>query len=94
MASGTPSAVRVWNAADGAPLRTIDAGASVTCLSVSADSALVAVGGDDKQIRLFALADGAAKGTMSGHEQTVRSVHFSADGQKLVSGAADGTVRV
>src|SRR5439155_14778604 len=92
--AGADKTLRVWNAADGASVRSIDTGAPVTSLSVSADSMLAAVGGEDKLIRVYALADGAARVTLAGHTQPVSAVHFANDNQKLVSAGPDQAVRV
>src|SRR5205814_10553222 len=86
--------VRVWNAADGAAVRSIDTGAPVTALAVSADNLLAAAAGEDRLIHLFAIADSAAKGSLAGHAQPITAVQFSADNLKLCSVSADQTVRV
>src|SRR5262249_13729382 len=86
--------IRIWNAADGAAVRTIDAAAPVTSLAVSTDNNLAAAGCEDKLVRLFALTDGAPKGTLTGHTQPISAVQFAGDNQKLVSSSADQSVRV
>nr|MDT0666451.1 hypothetical protein [Micromonospora sp. DSM 115978] len=56
---------------------------------------VLAVGSDDYSISLWNVSDPAAPtqvGTLEGHENYVRSVAFSPDGARLVSGSDDGTV--
>src|SRR5262249_17276414 len=64
--AGADKTLRVWNAADGAAVRSTDTGAPVTGLAVSADNLLAAAAGGDKLIPVFALADGAGNGTPRG----------------------------
>jgi WD40 repeat protein len=49
--------------------------------------------GEDGTVRLFSATTGAEE-LVPGHLHLVSSVEFSADGRKLVSASADGTVRV
>lgn len=50
--------------------------------------------GEDKSIILWDLGSGRRLKRMTGHTGFIYSVDFSADGNVLVSGGADGTVRV
>ncbi|GKU12900.1 unnamed protein product, partial [Fusarium langsethiae] len=40
------------------------------------------------------VATGACEQTLKGHKNSVTSVVFSADGQRLASGSADNTVKI
>ncbi len=52
----------------------------------------IATGGGDKTVRLWDVATGALKHTLTGHTGGVNSVAFSPDGKTIASG--DGTVRL
>jgi WD40 repeat protein len=45
-------------------------------------------------VRLWDAATGRLERTLSGHGQSVSSVSYSADGTRVVSAGADGTVRI
>ncbi len=65
-----------------------------TALALSADSAVLAVGGDDGAIRVWAVPSCALVKTLRGHRAQVTSLAFSPDGARLVSGSVDGTALV
>src|SRR5207302_1676951 len=46
------------------------------------------------KVRLWRVADGVLLKTLPGHTDTVMSVAFSRDGQKLASGSSDRTIRL
>lgn len=50
--------------------------------------------GDDRTINLWDLGSGRRLKTMTGHSDNIYSVDFSMDSHTLISGSADGTVRV
>lgn len=62
---------------------------TATCVAISADEALVAVGGTDSKIHLYALAAGGVlseAGEIAGHRGALTSVAFSPDGSLLAAG--------
>ena len=64
-------------------------------LAVSPDGHYVAAGsGDDGPILVWETSTGTIVQEIGGHEATVTSVRFTPDGLGLVSGSADGTVRL
>lgn len=69
--------------------------ASVTGVSFSSDvdKPLIAATYSDMVVRLWSL-EGELVRSLEGHEDWVRSVAFSPDGSRLVTGAEDNTVRI
>ncbi|MBI3807747.1 MAG: hypothetical protein HY281_09605, partial [Nitrospirae bacterium] len=49
---------------------------------------------DDTTIKLWDAATGRPIRTIKGHKEPVRSIAFSPDGRRLVSGSVDRTVRL
>ena len=54
----------------------------------------IASAGDDRTVRVWDVTTGEWIRTLVGHTSPVRTVAFSPDGRRLVSGELDGTVRV
>ena len=62
----------------------------VRCVAISPDNSLLAsASGDNSIIKIWDLQSGDLKLTLSGHTDGVRSLIFSQDGQKLISGGDD-----
>jgi len=51
-------------------------------------------GAGDNTLKIWDAATGQETLTLKGHTESVRSVAFSADGQRIVSGSEGGTVKV
>lgn len=62
--------------------------------AISPDSKLLAIGGQDKLIRIFDLATGKPLSSIAGHMDTIYALAFSPDGKRLASGSADKTARI
>jgi len=63
-------------------------------LAVSADSRMLATGGDDRMIRLWEIPSGRRLAQWEGHEGGVTALAFRVDGRGLVSGASDGLLKL
>lgn len=62
-------------------------------MSFSPDSQLLATGGNDEEVHVWRLADGARLQRLRGHTKGITSLAFSPDGRTLASGAYDDTMR-
>jgi WD40 repeat protein len=99
---GKGGLIRVWNTRTGAITATLQSdGQDVFAVAYDARHGILATGGGDKQIALWALpaSDAAEYPThpfvrYSGHTDTVRTLAFSVDGTRLASGSRDKTILV
>ncbi len=96
LASGhRDGAVRIWDPATGAELRSLSGHWSwVPAICFSDDGALLASAGSDSTVRVWDPATGVEVQHLSGHMSGVRGVAFSPEGKLLASAGEDGTVRV
>ena len=82
--------VRFWNPADASQTRAFNDQATTLAWNLSSDGNLLALAGDDKNIRLYQIANGQLIQTLTGHTAPCSSLTFAADGKKLVSTALLG----
>ena len=66
----------------------------VTCCHFSRDSGHILTGGYDSMIRIHGLKSGKMLKEFKGHSSFVYQVLYSPDGHSLISGSADGTIRI
>jgi WD40 repeat protein len=69
-------------------------GAAGGAVALSPDEKVVASASSGWLIKLWSFADLTLLRTLAGHSNTVNSLAFSSDGQFLVSGSADRTIRI
>ncbi len=87
--------LRVWNAATGKTVRTIDADKlGVFSITVSPDAKRIAAGGKAGTVREFETRTGKPIHERTGHRGWVRGLHYTSDGGRLLSCADDGAIRV
>ena len=101
LVTGVYGSARVFDTVSRKPLRRLtDASAAdrgpeaFYRATFSPDGKTAAVAGS-RDVRLWDVASGKPRGfRLSGHTSVLRSVAYSADGSRLVTASADGTVRV
>jgi WD40 repeat protein len=89
--------IKLWDPDTGERLFTMGEPAdSIHSVDVSPDGRYVAAGGADKSIRVWRLNDRTAEMTASqiAHEDAIVKVAFSRDGARIVTAAADRTMKV
>jgi small GTP-binding protein len=87
--------VRVWEAAGGRLLRTLEGHAEgVFGVAFSPDGLALASASSDKTVRVWEAAGGRLLRTLEGHSHLVSDVAWSPDGLALASASFDETVRV
>jgi RNA polymerase sigma factor (sigma-70 family) len=94
-AGGPPDlTLRAWESATGKELWRQTLPCAPWALAVSHDGRLIATGGDDRVVRMWAVDNGHQVRQFRGHEGGVSSLAFTPDGKRILSGGRDGTVRL
>ncbi len=86
--------VRFWNPADGAQTRVFNDPAVPKSFAITPDAQRVAIGGDDKLVRVYQITNGQVLQTLTGHTAEATSLSFSQDGTRLASLTATGELIV
>lgn len=92
-ASDQTTEVRVWSTKDFGVVATVESPTDVNDLAISRNG-LLAVGGDDKAIRVWDLSTGVLKHTLVGHASKVTAIAFRPDGDVLASGGWGESVKL
>ncbi len=91
-AAGASGKVQLRPLLGGEPLRTLEAGASVTCLALAGNGGILAAACGDGAVHVWK-ADGAALSEIR-PPAAPRSLSFTTDGARLAVSAADGALRI
>lgn len=92
--AGADGALRDWDIEAGRARAVIEARAPLRGVDVSQDGSLVAAGGEDGSVRLYALPRWTLFRSFEGHRGCVTGLRFADGGRALVTGGCDGTVRL
>lgn len=99
LACAGAKSLRVWNVADGKSSQELALPAEIRSVAWASGGKQLAAGFADNSIRLYKVADGAAPALaagaeLKGHTGAVTALDAIAPGNQLLSGSADGSVRV
>lgn len=101
LATGCNRAAQIYDAKTGAKTCVLQEGTSdnqgdlyIRSVCFSPDGKYLATGAEDKQIRIWDIAEKKVKSTLTGHKQEIYSLEYSKDGRILASGSGDKTVRI
>jgi WD40 repeat protein len=86
--------VKVWEVQSGKLLRTLDSHAQGWILCVACSPDAEHIGGGGNAIEVWHTDSGNLVSTLRGHTLCVNSIVFSHDGQQVISGSEDGTVKI
>lgn len=96
-AGGTAKTVTVWDTATGKLLHTFEGHTRwIECLAFAPvpGSRILVSGSRDRWLRVWDIDKGKCVQVLEDHESTVRAVAFSPDGNQLVSGSDDKTLKI
>ena len=85
--------IRIWDLATGTVHQTFEDYDWTYSISFSPNRELL-VSGSSRGVKVWDLATGSLHKTLEGHDDLVKSVAISPDGQWLASGSDDGTIRI
>ena len=98
VAGGTPSRfgeLQWWDSVSGLLVRSIQVGRdSLLSVSWSPDNRRVAVGGADKMVRVFTVAEGRELFHFDQHSDWVFGACFTLDGRSVISASRDRTMKL
>ncbi|XP_048867446.1 telomerase protein component 1 [Brienomyrus brachyistius] len=86
--------LKVWTSQAGKLTATLTNPCPLNCVTFHPEGQLLAVGGWDGGVRLWNWLTGEIAATLSGHQQSVRSLCFSPSTAHLSSGSLSGEVRM
>lgn len=66
----------------------------ITCLALTADGKTLAVGTEDRKVKVLDAATGKVWSTLEGHTLAVTAVAFAPDGRHVATGSKDDSVRL
>ena len=85
------SDVRVWDAKTGEEVMTLPMGGTV--IAYSPDGRRI-VSGSSRVVKIWDATTGKELRILSGHKNTVRSISFTPNGKRIITGGYDATVRI
>lgn len=101
LATGCNRAAQIYDTKTGAKTCVLQDNSSnsegdlyIRSVCFSHDGKYLATGAEDRQIRIWDIAEKKIKTMLTGHKQEIYSLEFSKDGRILASGSGDKTVRI
>lgn len=102
LTGGADRTVKLWSAnggnggGNGAPIKTYTSGHSyeILAIDVTLDNSRFASAGGDKNVVLWDVASSSILRRFSAHEGRINDVRFAAEGNVLVTGGFDATLRM
>ncbi len=92
--ASSDKSVKIRQAEDLAPARTLAYDDRVLALAVTDDGKFLGTAGADKTARIWNTATWKEEAVVKGHEGTVTCLAFSLDGKLLITGSEDKTARI
>ena len=96
LAAGSSGKIQLWDIESGAASETKGDFTTLNSIDFSPDSKLIVAGSDDSTVRFFEVVDNALQDiqTLNNHTSPVLGVHFSPEGDRVVSGANEAVIRM
>jgi len=86
--------IKLWDVLTGMLLNKFDNQASIYSVAFHPQGKYIAFGSADRTIKLWDTESGKIIKTLTGYSNTVTSVRFTTDGNKLISCSVDGVVKI
>jgi WD40 repeat protein len=92
--SGKDNTIRIWQVSTGTLRHTVLLKSEATTLSFCSGEQILVSGQTDCNLYLWQVSDGKKLGVLTGHSKLVNSLGSSQNGQYLVSGSEDKTLKI
>ncbi len=94
LSASADGSVKLWQASPALKNAVLSHAGAVSSATLSADGTKLVTGCDDKQVRIWALANGAIERTLPGPTLAISCVTIGTKGDRVAAGSADKSVYV